>query len=61
MAEPQARYDLIAEIMAGVVAYKTAHPSAGIVTVTPSENAVLVGLSEKVGNLTLTTQFNVSL
>jgi hypothetical protein len=61
MAEPQARFDMINELMAGVAGYKTAHPGCGIVGVTLTENGMVIGLNEQVGNLTVATQFHVNL
>ena len=55
-----ARFDLITELINVVTAHKTQFTST-VVGVTLTENTIVIGLSEKVGNLTVTTQFAVAL
>jgi hypothetical protein len=61
MPEPQAKFDLIKELQDQVIAHRTAHPSAGIVAVTLTENTMVIGLTEGVGNITVASQFHVAL
>ena len=60
MAEAPVRFDLITELINTCTAHKTQFSSA-VVSVNLTETSIVVGLTDKVGNLSVATQFTVNL